>query len=258
MYEGRQSPSNSSNELLILNTPPTIELISPLNDTSTTNRTPLLNWTAYDPDEDDLTYDINITCEPACPDDRNIDQHNIMNYTTSMLEYFADDGFYYKWSARAYDGEEYSNWTEERILHLDSLVIISLEPETLQFGHARPGDTNSTINNRPEPISINNEGNCYINVSMQGEQYLWDSMDYESDYHMFKTERIENESFKLENSITQWTNFTLQDLTLINQLNFNEQLNKALLHFNITVPSSEPTGEKIANFTIGGRYVSVN
>jgi len=88
-------------------------LTSPANNNVTTNRTPTFTWSGSDDDNDALQYEINLTCWQAGSIVTLGSQYNdtlgsATSYTpTSYLKCLSDNGQYYNWTTRVYDGEEY-------------------------------------------------------------------------------------------------------------------------------------------------------
>jgi len=241
---------------------PVVTLVSPEDGNNTVNRTPFLNWTATDYSGDGLTYEINITCHDSCPtdDDRYNTSITTMNFTPAVeLLYLWDEGYWYNWSVRAYDSINYSSWTSPWNFTISSLVMISLDPNSSDFGTAEPGDSNSTVNDEPAPIVIHNDGNCYINITLNATNYLWDLIQEPNSSFMFKMDNVSGEegAFNLSGSIVSWTpiNISLNNLTIVHYLNYTEGMDSVEFDLNITVPQSEPAGTKQANFTIYAHYV---
>ncbi|MFP4112450.1 MAG: NosD domain-containing protein, partial [Candidatus Woesearchaeota archaeon] len=246
------------------NSPPTIELIYPGDGNSTINRTPTLIWNATDDDGDQMNFTINITCHPACSDDNRYYETGFtdqFNYTIPVdLKYLWDDNYYYNWTVRAYDGMLYSDWAPEWNFSVKSLVMLTLDPSTIHFGTASVNESNSTTDDIPLPIGIHNDGNCYLNISFETDDYLWDSVESPSDYHLLKTDYLgtETSAFDYAQSTTSWTQVSTANNTIVAYLNYSENNNSAELDMNLTVPFAEPTGLKNLTFTIVGEYVSVN
>ena len=152
--------TNSSN-LSIINSLPTVNLTNPLNNTMSFNRKPTFNWTSNDSDSDTLTYDINISLVAAstCSDpDRNIAGITTLNYTVATyLKCLSDNSDYYIWKVRAYDGQNYSNWSKPFNFSIQANLTISLPTNAADFGNMNPGDNDNTTDNNPLPILISND-----------------------------------------------------------------------------------------------------
>ncbi|MFO7710412.1 MAG: hypothetical protein R6V53_01465, partial [Candidatus Woesearchaeota archaeon] len=268
------SDAMNSSTVVVGNSAPTIDLILPEHNlniskgTDLTNRTPLMKWNATDAEGDTLSFQINISCYPACSDDNRFYTLGSENYTKTSINYswvlseeleYLWDGewgveeYYYTWQIRAYDGAAYSNWSESFNMSVASLIQFVLEPNTINFSEAELWESRSTLDPLYPPIVIINDGNINANVSMLTTQYLWASVPPPSRYFQFRIDESETGSFNATNSIMEWTNVSLDNVSILHDLDYHDEYDSAELHFNITVPPAEPEGSKQANITISGR-----
>ena len=219
-------------------------------------------WNATDENGDNMTYDINITCHPACSQDNRMiwNWSYGMNYTNSThpFQYLWDDNYYYEWSVRAFDNLTYSEWTPVWNFSIQSLVMVTLNPDTVAFATAFPGDSNHTEDNSPPPFLLSNDGNVEINITFTADNYLWDSVSSPSTYYQVKTgiNTLETQSFNESESVMTWSNINLLDLDLISYLGWQVSNNTAEIDINITVPPAEPPGAKSVTFNITGEVAS--
>ncbi|GEM_PF-3695871 len=253
---------NSSN-LTILNTPPaTPSLISPSKGSSTTDRTPLFMWgTVTDIDGDPVSYELNITCYHlaggGCSGKGNDNRHVSIDagFTshelTGDLQYFYDSQYYYNWTARSYDGEEYSSWNSNEFnFNLSSSISITLLNDSVNFGVIAQHGTNDTTDNSPLPFLLENSGNAFVNVSLQATS-LWNSVSGSSRFFQFKADNytLENGSFNWGLSTTLFTNVSIGSNSLVlAMLNYTNATDSAEIDLNITVPENE--GSDVRSSTI--------
>ncbi len=248
---------------LVNNTPPTqVNLSYPQNNTAITNTTPRFNWTnATDNDNDDILYDIFISCLGGCSvDNREIYNLTDANYTPSPpLKYYQDDGYSYEWWVRSFDNISYGENSSKFNFTISSSVVISLPTANVSFGTMNVNQQDDTTDNNPSPIIIQNDGNCYINVNITVDRYLWDSMQEESSYFQYKIDNVTGEegAFNSTRSAIAWTNFTLTNGTGIYQFNYSNDRDSAEVDINITVPAAEPPGDKNSTILFTGYYVTV-
>ncbi len=253
------------------NTKPTAPtLTGPSNGNETVNHTtirmPLFNWTAAsDADGDSLNYTWNTTCwnsgGGSCSpiDGRYVEDIEDLEYTpTTVLKNFWDTSEYYNWSVRAWDGFEYGPESSVWKLYIDSLVSISTINSTSDFGSMNPGTTNDTVDNSPYPISIQNDGNCYNNVSIYSTQ-LWASTPSTNESYRYKFDYLEQNSFNWTESVKSWANvpiaLTIDDV--LSKFGYTDTNDSAELDVNLTPIGYEPSGSKSATVTLTGFFEDV-
>jgi len=250
--------ANSSN-LTILNSAPTVSLSSPADQSSSTNRTQLFNWTGSDDDGDALNYTINLTkldipSNPgkACTDPERYITTAATSYSTFM-NCFYDNGQYYVWKVAANDSEVLGAWTSSRNLTITALVAISLPVNETNFGSLSVFDINDTSDNSPAPLEVQNDGNCLSNVSIVSTA-LWDTFPGNSSYFKFKVDnKTGNEgAFNWLTSIIDWLQMPITGAIVgISDLNYSTSKNVAETDIYLEVPYNEVPGAKTAiiNFT---------
>ncbi|MGB9708317.1 MAG: LamG domain-containing protein, partial [Candidatus Pacearchaeota archaeon] len=254
--------------LLKINRLPTApELIAPENGTHIYNRTPLFNWTASsDEDGDSLQYvwilhcdssGLGESCSPV--DERTIENLTATNYTPeTVLKNFWDTQEYYLWKVKAWDGLEYGSESSIWELYIDSLVALSTINATADFGEMAPGTVNDTTDNTPWPLSIQNDGNCFVNVSIFGTQ-LWNATPYISDTYQYKFDYLELNSFNWSESVVNWGNvpidFTI--LGVLSKFNYTDTNDSAELDIRVAPYDYEPPGAKNSTITLTGQFQDV-
>ncbi|MFA5723595.1 MAG: LamG domain-containing protein [Candidatus Pacearchaeota archaeon] len=252
----------NSSELVILNTLPNVTLISPVENNLTTNRTPLFSWNGSDDDEDILTYEFNLTLVPSslCTDsfERSQNKETLLSNTsyiaTPYLRCLYDNGDFYNWKVRAYDGETYSNWTNLRNVSIQSLVSISLPVDSINFGVLGLSEKANTSSGEYPPMILQNNGNVESNITANFTD-LWEGASNPSENYQFKITNTTSNCFNPLNTITSFTNATAPGITgnIIQKLNFTSGYqtgcNNVSVDILVRVPSSEPAGNKSSMIT---------
>jgi hypothetical protein len=251
--------------LTILNSPPSQVILDyPPDGHVTTNRTIKFNWTAAtDPDGDTLNYTWMLDCiytQGSCTDDdRTIENITTNSYVpTSNLKYFDDDGYYYNWSVKAWDGETYGEESENRTLNVTTLVILNMINDSMDFGAMLPGEEDNTTDDSPSPFSFNNTGNCIadVNISIYNDDWLFDTVAEPSDYFNYSVGYVTGQegAFNLSGSQSSPANVPLTNVTFIDSLNYTSGNNSAEVDIYILIPSLEPPGNKSSTIFFAGEY----
>ncbi|RLI98493.1 MAG: hypothetical protein DRO99_00605, partial [Candidatus Aenigmatarchaeota archaeon] len=230
-------------------------------------RHPKFNWTnATDPDNDPLTYILNITCFNTTPiagscsdDNRIISGIADSNYTLQgKLKYFQRDNYYYNWSVKANDGELNSSSSEVWNITLFSVVMLSLNQEELDFGSMNQGDADDTTDDDPTPFILQNDGNCMNDVNMSASM-LWTLIQYPSDYYMFKADNETGSPNYLNvnwtNSTYDWAQVPENGTKFLDYFNWSNATDSVEVDISVEVPAGEPSGERSSTITMTGWYV---
>jgi len=254
--------------ILKINRLPTqVTLELPENGTHTTNRTPLFSWaSATDPDGDPIQYvwilhcDVSEPVESCSPqDERIVENLTATNYTPETnLKNFWDTLEYYVWKVKAWDGLEYGPESSIFTVYIDSLVALSMINATADFGDMAPGTVNDTTDNSPWPISFQNDGNCYVNVSIFGTQ-LWSATPTTNESYQYKFDYLEQNSFDWASSIVNWTNVPIGSTSsnVLNKFNYTDTNDSAELDIKLAPLNYEPPGAKSSNITLTGTFEDV-
>jgi len=246
------------------NTAPTsVDMVTPSDGSTTTNRTPQFNWTlSTDAEGDNITYQVNITCYPSCSADNRLPNSSAnQNWTTltPRLKNFWDDNYYYNWTVRPWDGYEFGTWnTIPYTLKLSSLVSLSMINSSVNFSVLGMGETANTTTNNPVPLSIRNDGNSFVNVNISDNtSLLWTSQPTASEYYRYRIDNVTGRegSFNWTLSTTAWTNVPTSNNTVINYLNYTDATDSAEIEILVTVPPQETAGTKSSRLVFTGFYV---
>jgi len=248
--------------------PPVPTLDSPDDDNHTFDRTPEFSWnTATDDDGDSVTYQLNITakCSSSSCDstDNNLENTTSLSYTlteSQKLKNLYEAGDYqdnYTWKVITYDGYEWAtSYSSTRTIFIDSQVILSLINDTTNFGTMALNENNETTDDSPNPLLLQNDGNCFVDVNLSSPDLLWDSIPYPSNYFLYKIDKYSSwNSFNWTGSQTVWAQVPVTNTTTISQLNYTTGNNRSEIDINLTVPPSEPPNQKSSVLTFTGYYL---
>ena len=267
LFDGKVSFNVNSTNLTVLNTPPNVTLIAPVNGSITFNRTSqVFTWATSDDDGDAVTQSkINITLIPASSCiDTSFDGTDI--YTPIAIETFnisestltfnclSDNNDYYKWSVAATDGSSYGSYTSPFNLSVQSLLSTSMNISVVEFGNLGYLKNNDTTDNSPKPLIIVNDGNTLVNVNVSATN-LWNSVSNPSTNYRFKFDNVttngisENGSFIWSGSAITYTNVPLVTTIGVIDLNYTDARDSAEIDINVTVPSTEGPGVRTSTIT---------
>ncbi|MDP3989805.1 MAG: hypothetical protein Q8Q01_01215, partial [archaeon] len=244
---------NLTIQALVANTLPTVpELVSPLNNSAITNRTPSFIWNnSVDADIDTLTYQILVDDNSAF-NNVEINVSSIAEGTTNTTYDSATtlnvDTVYY-WKIRANDSTGYGEFSNVSNFTLQSLLSITISTDTVAFGSLGQNERNDTTDNNPFPFSAENSGNIISNVTITATSYF-STPAFPSEYYQFRIEANETDGFDISRSNMTWVNMSDSSATphVIN-LNWESIKNDFLTAINITVPDDEPAGAKSSTVT---------
>ncbi|MEK6933565.1 MAG: LamG-like jellyroll fold domain-containing protein, partial [Nanoarchaeota archaeon] len=259
--DGAGTQSQTEWRTLRVNNLPTATLVTPTIWNQTTNRTPSFTWTSNDADSDAITYELNLTCYVTTgggcsgkgSDERYV--QSIVGTTHNLagdLQYLIDYNNYYNWSVRAYDGSEYGAWTNIFGLNISALVAISLPVSTIDFGLLTQGQSKNTTTGDPAPFRIQNDGNAFVNITVNGTN-LWLTKANPDRFYQFKiaNNSAENGSFSWSQSLISFRNMSGPAVTLLSiiELNYTDASDTALIDLLVEDPASEPAGQKLSTVT---------
>ncbi|MEK6927532.1 MAG: LamG domain-containing protein [Nanoarchaeota archaeon] len=261
-YDGVSYSDNWTNaSLVILNSLPVVTLISPTDKNSTTNRAQEFTWSASDLDGDSLGYQITLNSSSYMGSPPVACSENILTITSSSsftpssdLSCLYDNGYVYNWSVRANDSEGYGAWSGIWSVNITASLAISFVNSNVAFGVLSLLEYNDTTSNNPTPFIIQNDGNVFVNTSLNGTS-LWENTPNPSRYFKFKIDNNtfsgpnELGAFNWANSLTSWTNVSTSLTTAITSLNYSDAKDSAEIDIYVEVPSGESSGSKSSIIT---------
>jgi cysteine-rich repeat protein len=206
---------------------------------------------ACDPDNQSLTYEINIT-SPVCADiyDTNI---STTNYTPIYELGTYDECGAYNWTVRAYDGYYYGNWSDSWNFSIMPYIALFLINNTVDFGEAANDETNDTIDNNPWPFLLQSDGNVYTNIinATANQSFFVGASATDADFQLKADNSTEMNSFNWTGSATQWINLTTIR-RIIDRLSWRDLNDTAEIDVKVHVPLDEPSGVKITGLIFYG------
>jgi len=250
--------------------PPVLTLNNPNDGNHTTNRTPQFSWAmTTDDDGDTLTTQLNITpnCASFYCDSQDFKLKNVTNngtsYALSEAEKFMnlyEVGDYpdnYTWKVITYDGYEWSSsYSDTRTIFIDSEVVLTLINNATNFGTMSLNENNETTDDNPNPLLLQNDGNCFVDVNLSSSDLLWNSISGPSNYYLYKIDRYAGwNSFNFTESQTTWEQVSELNVTSIAALNYNTGNNRSEIDLNVTVPGDETPGSKSSVIVLTGYYI---
>jgi len=254
--------NNTEKIAFTTNTIPTVTLTSPVHGNVTTNRTPEFSWTGSDAGggPNPLEYEINLTCWEAgsvvTAGSVYVAKETLGTFTSyipsSYLKCLSDNGQYYNWTVRAWDGLNYSDWANERNISIQSLLTITLPVDFVNFGDMNITDSDNTSDGSPAPMILSNEGNAELNISVNFTD-LWDSQSNPSSYFQYKIRNTSAGCFVDTGTQTTWSTAPSMTASAINRLNFTSDYqtgcSNTSVDLHVEVPPSEPPGNKSSLIT---------
>jgi len=232
-------------------------LVTPVNgEDALFDRKVAFDWyDSIDPDEDEITYDINITTKGEA------DRFYIVGATSgyTMLEDLSVDTEY-NWTVRACDDEPLcSVRSGEWNFTIPSTVIINLVVAETNFGTVTHNEIRDTSEGDAAPFVVQNEGNVLTDISVKADESLWTQAGagLGTDYFRFMAESPEPQdpaSFDWGTSQTTWYNVDDEYpiAPTINNLKYENANDLAEIEFRIQVPPSESTDAKSTTLTVRG------
>lgn len=247
--------AETTNNLTILTGQPPckVNLTFPNNGNNTLiNRTLTFMWEeACDPDNQTLTYSINITSQ-YCADiyDTNI---AATNYTPIYELGTYDECGTYNWTVRAYDGIYYGNWSDSWNFSIMPYVALFLVSDTIDFGQADNGCTNDTADDNPPPFVIQSDGNVFTDIinATANQSMFTGASATDSDFQVKAGNTTELWSFNWTGSAFDWINLTTIQ-KIIDRLDWHDLNDSAEIDIKVHVPIDESPGVKVTGLVFYG------
>jgi hypothetical protein len=246
--------------------PPQVNLSYPQNNNHTGVRSPTFNWTdVIDQDGDTVNYTLDITTYCTSSECDSLDNIYVTNITTNeytilqILKNLWEQGDYedyYNWTVRAWDGYEYSDLSDEFRVYIDALVVLNVINDTVDFGELTNGEKVNTTQASYDPLGIQNDGNCFLDVNLSATA-LWSSVALPSSYYQYKVDEYPGEanSFNVSGSTITWTNVPEANETFLAFFNYTNATDTAEVDIAIEVQSEETAGNKSSTIIFTGWLV---
>ena len=227
-------------------------LYTPLNESSDPETMPTFIWYNATSDENlSLVYQLQVDDTPDFSSELEIniteiaEGDNLTNYT--MATELEPDTMYY-WHVRAYNGTDYGIWSSTWEYYAEGVVAFSFVLQNISFGMMGPGEQDNTTDNSPMPFIIQNDGNVFIDISINAGSALWVQQPLNTSYFQFRADdRNEQGSFNLSASQVLWNNISLDNKQVIRQLGYSELNDTSVIDILMKVPIDEPAGTKSSN-----------
>jgi hypothetical protein len=242
---------------LFNNAPTKPTLTSPDNNNITVfDRKTGFIWTqSTDPDGDAVDYTLNVTCgacSASCNNVFNLAGISTLSYVITTTSLCVD--IPYNWTVSACDTYDSCNTSDIFNFTIASTIDIILAINSTNFGAMNPNENNDTTDFSPGPLMVYNNGNVKVNVSINASTALFSSVALNTNYYRFET--TENESGSLNTGCSQ-TSYAAMDSSpkvLLCNLSYDDSADAANIHFSLTVPPSEPPGEKSSTIQLSAVY----
>jgi len=254
------SDTKNSIEITIQNSPPEKPvLIEPTNNNnSVINRKPEFRWNpANDPDGDLVNYNLYIE-RKACPYPDYCTGASSLQFSSLSNESFTPSDYLdiapYEWKVEAYDSELDSSTSDAWNFTIQPYVDIELVYSTTDFGTMQLGEAKNTSLNNPGdangPFLIRNNGNCFINVSINATP-MFSTVPMNTEYYQYKVdEYLEPATYDSGCTMVSWNYLDFTPKHAICHLNFDDARDEAEIDLAVKVPSAEPPGTKESIVTI--------
>ena len=254
-----------SNNLTINSPPRKVTLVSPQhgNSRNLTNRTIIFSWLpTTDGDGDAVTYNLTVRCYStlggSCSptDDRSVSGITSTSYMlTSELAFLRDDNYYYNWTITPYDNKDFGEYSNQSNLSIISYVNINLSNDRVDFGSLTINTNQSTTDDSPTPLTIDNIGNVRVEVNLSSSR-LFTTDSFPSPNYMFRVRnRTDYPNAFNSSSNTSFANVPNISARIMYQFNYTNGTNSAYIDINITVPPNEPAATLSSILTFIGKYV---
>ncbi len=227
----------------------------PANNSNITDRSPNFNWSNSTGGIVAVNYSLEIATDIGFGsivfNRTNISSLANANSTNFTINFTLETDRAYWWRVIAYDGAQFSPYSNATNFTLQSLINFSLPIRNIDFGNMSLGQQNDTVDESPRAFWLQSDGNMPINVSVTSTRlFLGPSVDYPTANYRFKARINESFAFNSSNSTLNWTNFSLTSSRMdIVDLNWTDEHDDARVDVNITVPLDEPFGLRNATVT---------
>lgn len=245
--------SNSSENVTIINTPPTIptQLLPADGNESLFDREVNFTWTeSTDIDNDQITYVINLT---------NTNVGGFYENTTNLsyvdnTELFTDsetEGTLYFWKIKACDPYDCSDWSPLWNFSIEDVVWIEITVDAIDFGNVTIRETYSTLNESFDPFEFENYGNVKADLYNITGNDLWSMHNLSTRYLQMKANYSGQLPYNETGTKIDWFNVSngIYNEEIIDQFDYHNYFNISLMDVLIEVPSDEPPGNRSTTLT---------
>jgi hypothetical protein len=164
-----------------------------------------------------------------------------------------ENSCWYNWTVTAYDGEDYGVVSSKWGFKIMPIILLTLNPATVEFGNMSLGEINDTTNGFPGPFVLQNDGTVVADlVNVTADSHLWIREPSPTSYFQLNVSDNESGSINLSGSATTWTDISLSNITVIDSLNYSDTHDSARIDIRVEVPGDEPHGTKAVNLTFYG------
>ncbi len=234
------------------NAPGAPPLTIPLHNETTRSRNPNFRWNAStDADGDTLTYQIQVANASTFAADSlifNVSSLSATNYSNDTNLIPTDVAHF--WRVRAFDGIEFGSFSDVFNFTIESFNSLSLPINAVGFGLMSNNDTNDTTDMLPPPFLLQNDGNVFVNITINASS-LWRSSGNPTRFYQFKIRENETASFTNATATANFTNMPITSTAIdIPLFNFLNETDTAYIDINITAPSQETAGTRNSTLTI--------
>lgn len=143
--------------------------------------------------------------------------------------------------------------TGQAKVNVTAVVAISLPVNSVDFGTLFQGASESTTDDSPAPLLIQNDGGVDVNISASGTPLFSGTGGGDNTASFQYKARVnpsETGSFNTGSSVMSFTNVTTSVLTgFINQLKYGDSADSAYIDLQVKIPMDESLGQKNATLT---------
>jgi hypothetical protein len=175
---------------------------------------------------------------------------NDYTYTISdeLNTFIENNNDVYEWRVRAYDGTDYSEWSDTYNFSIEEYVIMSWVNNNVDFGSELEllGQYDTDTGGDASPFHIRNEGNVNVTLANINLSSFWLQQPLGTEYAQYKSDYApSNSAYNYSASTTTWTNLTENtNFDVVKNLDYQDTGNNIEIDINITVPGGEPPGAR--------------
>lgn len=229
-----------------------VTLISPEDNSTIFNRTPLFNWYNATDGRGSTQYELVVSTDEEFSSiiinatDITETEHNTSWQSNITLDV---DQVYY-WKVRGYDNDGIGEYSDVWNFTLQSYIMISLPVDTVEFGDLNMTGEENTSDYDPWPLIVQNDGNVEVDIILNAT-HMWDSVQNPTPYFLYKIDWNETGAFNYSNSTTSWTQVPyVNNLVDVRQLGWSNMNDSCEIDLYVATPVDEPPGVKSSIITL--------